>query len=96
MTDLSFHVRHFLPDCPDGEEMELRKALLTARDYSAMLRSRVQTEWAITLAAEAHETAGLFVFAPVPLDRLKLSRDYCRNLVQAGMLADWLESEGPR
>ena len=96
MTDLSFHVRHFLPDCPDGEEMELRKALLTARDYSAMLRSRVHTEWAITLAAEAHERAGLFAFAPVPLDRLKIVRDYARNLVQAAMLADWIESEGPR
>lgn len=96
MTDLSFHVRQFVPDCADGAEMELRTALLVARDYAAMLRSRVATEWAITLAAEAHEMAGEYAFAVASLDRLKVVRNYCRNLVQAAMLADWFDREGPR
>lgn len=96
MTDLAFHVRQFVPDCNDGEEMELRKALLVARDYAAMLRSRVGTEWAITLAAEAHEVAGEYAFAVASLDRMKTVRDYARNLVQAAMLADWFEREAPR
>lgn len=94
MTNLAFHVRQFLPDCSDGEEMELRKSLLVARDYSAMLRSRVGTEWSLALAAEAHETAGEFAFGETSLDRLKVARDYCRNLVQAAMLADWFERGG--
>ena len=95
MSDLSFHVRQFVPECADGEEMELRTALLVARDYAAMLRSRVHPEWALTLAAEAHDMAGEYAFAIAPLDRLKAVRDYCRNLVQAAMLADWFEREGP-
>tara|TARA_R110002072_G_scaffold138109_5_gene281196 strand:+ start:27587 stop:27898 length:312 start_codon:yes stop_codon:yes gene_type:complete len=91
MTDLSFHVRQFVPECADGEEMDLRTALLVARDYAAMLRSRVGTEWALTLAAEAHDMAGKFAFANASLDRLKVVRDYCRNLVQAAMLTDWMD-----
>lgn len=94
MTDLAFHVRHFIPECVDGEEMELRKALLIARDYAAMLRSRVSSEWSLALVAEAHETAGEFAFGETSLDRLKVARDYCRNLVQAAMLADWFERGG--
>ena len=96
MSDLSFHVREFLPDCQDGDEMEVRKALLMARDYAAILRSRVHASWALTLAAEAQEIAGDFAFSETSLDRLKIARDYCRNLVQAAMLADWFEREGPR
>ena len=94
MTDLSFHIRQFVPDA-EGEELEHRQALLVARDYAAMLRSRVQTEWAITLAAEAHETAGTYAFADTSCDNLKTITAYCRNLVQAAMLADWFDREGP-
>lgn len=93
MSDLSFHVRQFVPDCADGEEMELRTSLLVARDYAAMLRSRVGTEWALTLAAKAQDMAGTFAFAKTSLDRLKVVRDYCRNLVQAAMLSDWMDRE---
>lgn len=93
MSDLSFHVRQFVPDCADGEEMELRTSLLVARDYAAMLRSRVDTEWALTLAAKAQDMAGTFAFAKTSLDRLKVVRDYCRNLVQAAMLSDWMDRE---
>lgn len=94
MSELSFHVRQFVPDCADGEEMELRTALLVARDYAASLRSRVGTGWSLTLAAEAHEMAGEYAFAEASLDGLKVTRDYCRNLVQAAMLADWFARHG--
>ena len=63
MIDPTFYIRQLVPECADGEEMDLRKALLVARDYAAMLRSRVVTEWALTLAAEAHDLAGQFAFA---------------------------------
>ncbi len=38
MSDLSFHVHHFMPDCA-GEELELRKALLRVREYAAMRKA---------------------------------------------------------
>lgn len=94
MTDLSFHVRQFVPECADGEEMEHRTALLKARDYAAAQRGRVFSDWAINLSCEAHETAGAFVFADVPTDRLKIAVAYCRNLVQAAFLAEHLSEEG--
>lgn len=94
MTDLISHIRGFVPDCAEGEEMELRTSLVVARDYAAMLRTRVGSEWALILAAEAHTAAGDHAFAETSLDRLRLARDYCRNLVQASLLADWLESGG--
>ena len=93
MRDLAFHVRQFLPDCADGEVMEVRKSLLVARDYAALLRSRVSSDWALTLAAQAQDMAGTFAFAEASRDQLKVVRDYCRNLVQAALLSDWMETE---
>lgn len=93
MSDLSFHVREFVPAC-EGAELEHRTALLRARDYAAMLRGKVTSETALEHAAAAHEMAGEFVFAEVPADRLKIAVAYCRNLVHAAFLAEHLESEG--
>ncbi|MCV0384262.1 MAG: hypothetical protein K5799_12585 [Erythrobacter sp.] len=94
MSDLSFHVRQFVPACADGEEMEHRQALLKARDYAAAQRGKVFSDRAIDLACEAHETAGAFVYADVPVDRLKIAVAYCRNLVHAAFLAEHLAEEG--
>ena len=93
MTDLAFHIGQFFPEA-QGEELEHRQALLVARDYAAMLRSRVRSEWAITLAAEAQEVASTYAFAEASLDQLKNVTAYCRNLVQAAMLAEWFERDG--
>lgn len=93
MSDLSFHIRQFVPES-EGADLEHRTALLKARDYASMLRSRVTSWQALDLAAAAHETAGAFIYADVPADRLAIAVSYCRNLVQAAMLADHLEAEG--
>ncbi|WP_271077902.1 hypothetical protein [Aurantiacibacter sp. MUD61] len=94
MTDLAFHVRQFVPNCADGEELEQRTALLVARDYAADLRGKVWSRTALHHAADAHELAGAMVFADVSADRLKIAVAYCRNLVHAAFLADHLEREG--
>jgi hypothetical protein len=94
MSDLSFHVREFVPDCANGEEMDLRTGLLRARDFAAAQRGKVFTDWAIAISCEAHEAAGAYVFADVPNDRLKIALAYCRNLVHAAYLAEHLASEG--
>lgn len=88
MSDLAFHVRQFVPDCLDGDEMAARSALLTARDYAAKLRGTARSELAYDHAIAAHEMAGEFVFADVPIARLKLATAYCRNMVQAALIAD--------
>ena len=93
MTDLSFHIRQFVPECTDPVEMEARQALLKARDYAAMLRSRTEGQLALSHATDAHEAASAFVFADVPTDRLRIAVSYCRNMVQAAFLADHLERE---
>ncbi len=93
MSDLSFHVRQFVP-AADGEEMEHRQALLRARDYAAMMRGQTVSNAAYDLAWRAHEAAGEFVFASdVPLPRLKAAVSYCRHLVQAAMLAERMEAD---
>lgn len=88
MSDLAFHVRQFVPDCQDGDEMAARCGLLTARDYAARLRGSAVSNIAYDHAIAAHEMAGEFVFADAPLDRLKLATAYCRNMVQAALIAD--------
>jgi hypothetical protein len=93
MSDLAFHVRSFVPDCQDGEELEQREALLKARDYAAMLRGRTDSPIATNHAIDAHECAGAYVFADVPVARLKIAVGYCRAMVQAAFLADHLERE---
>jgi hypothetical protein len=93
MSDLSFHIRQFVPDC-EGPELEHRNALLIARDYAADLRAKVTSETALEHAAAAHQMAGEFVFADVPPDRLKIAVAYCRNLVHAAFLAEHLCNEG--
>lgn len=94
MSDLALHVRQFVPACADGDEMAQRTALLKARDYAARLRGTTISEMALAHAAEAHEIAGAFVFANVPIDRLKIAVAYARNLVQAAFLVEHLEREG--
>lgn len=89
MSDLSFHIRQFLPDC-DGEELEARQSLLKARDYAASIRGRGVTGLALDHAVTAHEMAGAWLYAPAPVDRLKIVLGYCRNLVHAAYLADHL------
>ena len=96
MSDLSFHVRQFVPACTDGEEMEHRTALLKARDFAAAQRSKVCCDRAIDFACEAHQVAGEFVYADVPVNRLKIAVAYCRNLVQAAYLAEHLSGEAAR
>lgn len=93
MTDLSFHIQTFLPDCA-GEELEQRTALLKARDYAALLRSQVASQRALEHAVDAHELAGTFLYADVSPDRLKIAVAYCRNMVHAAFLADHLDDEG--
>lgn len=92
MSDLSFHVREFLPDCQDGEEMELRKALLKAREYASVLKPRVASDAAYDLACQAHEVAGQYVYADVSTGRLEIARNLCRALVQAAMCTEHLEA----
>lgn len=73
--------------------MEQRQALLKARDYAAMLRAQTDSAIATNHAIDAHECAGAYVFARVPVARLKIAVSYCRAMVQAAFLADHLERE---
>jgi hypothetical protein len=93
VSDFAFHVRQFAPDA-EGEELEHRTALLKARDYAASLRGNTLGERAFCHACDAHEMAGAFVFAEVPIARLRIAVEYCRYMVMAAFLADHLESEG--
>jgi hypothetical protein len=93
MTDLAFHVRHYVPACQDGEELEQRTALLKAREYAAMLRGQTESAIATNHAIDAHECAGAYCYANVPVDRLKIAVAYCRAMVQAAFIADHLERE---
>jgi hypothetical protein len=93
MTDLLTQVRHYVPDCQDGDELEQRTALLKAREYAAMLRAQTEGEMALEHAIAAHEAAGAYCYAKVPVARLKIAVGYCRAMVQAAFLADHLERE---
>lgn len=93
MTDLTFHIREFVPDA-DGAELEHRKALLKARDYAAALRGQTVGQLAYSHACDAHEMAGDFVFSQAPAARLELAVKYCRYIVMAAFLADHLERGG--
>lgn len=93
MSDLAFHIREFVPAC-NGKELEQRQALLKARDYAAMLRSRAINELARQHAIDAHEMAGAFVYADVSVEHLIMVVAYCRNLVHAALLLDNLELLG--
>jgi hypothetical protein len=93
VSDLAFHIRQFAPDA-SGEELEHRAALLKARDYAASLRGRCDSDRTANHACDAHDVAGAFVFAPVPVPRLKIAAAYCQCLVQAAFLAAHLDEEG--
>lgn len=93
MSDLAFHVRQYVPNCADGDEMERRKSLLTARDYAVTLITKTKGLVAMDHAIEAREVADAFVFADVPIARLEIALSYCRHLVQAAFIADHLERE---
>jgi hypothetical protein len=91
MTDLSSHIRQYLPDA-QGEELEHREALLKARDWAAALRGRTNTVRAFNLAVDAHEVAGEFVFAQGETpQRLAFAAKLARHLVAAAMLAEQLD-----
>ena len=91
MSDLAFHVRHYVPDA-EGEELEARIALLKARDWAAALRGRTTCLLAFNLACEAHEAAGGYVFAEgETVQRLGFAAKLCRHLVAAAVIAEQLE-----
>jgi len=92
MSDLSFHIREFMPTA-EGEELKQRIALLKARDYASALKWKAASDLAYDLACAAHEMAAHYVFADVPVDRLKIAVSYCRNVVQAAFSAEHLEGE---
>lgn len=92
MSDLSFHVRYFVPDA-EGAELESRVTLLKARDWAAVLRGRLDSDFARYLVVQAHELAGEFVFAKdEPVQRLEFAAKLCRHLVGAAMIAEQLEN----
>lgn len=88
-SDLSFHIRTFVPDA-EGEELEQRTRLLIARDHANALKARVESDVAYDYAVAAHEIASEYVFADASLPRLKIAVVYCRNLVQAAFCAEHL------
>lgn len=90
MSDLSFHVRQYLPDAR-GEELEHRIALLKARDWAAAMRGRTSVLQSFNLAVEAHEVAGQYVFAVgETVERLAFAVKLTRYLVGAAMVAEQL------
>ena len=92
MSDLSFHVRQYVPTA-QGEDLESRVTLLKARDWAAAMRSQVDSDFARYLVAEAHETAGAFVFAKdESTERLAFAAKLCRHLVGAAVIAEQLEN----
>lgn len=91
MSDLSFHVREFVPACKDGDEMLLRVGLLKARDYAAAVRGRSLSGHACDLAATVHDVAGEYVFADVSTAQLKMALTYCRAIMQGALTAESME-----
>ncbi|TXH00855.1 MAG: hypothetical protein E6R09_07765 [Rhodocyclaceae bacterium] len=92
MSDLSFHVRQYVPTA-NGADLESRVALLKARDWAAVMRSQVDSDFARQLVVEAHETAGAFVFAKDETpERLAFAVKLCRHLVGAAVIAEQLEN----
>ncbi len=87
------YIHQFVPDA-QGKELELRLALVKARDYCARLRGTTVNFRAHNHACDGHEMAGEYVFADVPTGRLEIAVSYCRHIVMAAFLADHLESEG--
>lgn len=85
-------VLEFVPYASD-EELAHRVALLKARDYSASLLGGAVTPRAYDHASDAHEIAGAFVFAQVSPKKLELALRYCRLLVMAAFVIDYLERE---
>lgn len=93
MSDLSFHVRHYVPTAA-GSELEHRTVLLQARDWAAALRGRTVSPLALNLAIDAHEVAGSFVFTTGETEqRLAWAAKLARHLVAAAMLAENLDAE---
>ena len=91
MSDLSFHVRAYVPSAT-GEELEHRETLLRARDWAAALRGRTASRLAFDLATEAHEQAGAFVFAiGEDEQRLGFAAKLCRHLIAAAVLAEQID-----
>ena len=95
MSDMGIHdPRQFMPDSSD-KAMAHRQSLLVAKSFAAMLRTRVHSELAITMAAEAQDLASTYAFAEASEDRLTIVLNCCRNLAQAAVCLDHLEREGP-
>ncbi len=92
MSDLSFHVRSFVPTAA-GDELEHRTTILKARDWAAALRGRTTSLQAFNLACEAHEVAGAFVYATgETTQRLEFAAKLARHLIQAAILAEQLDA----
>lgn len=94
MSDLSFHVKTYVPSA-EGEELQHRESLLRARDYASALKANARSDRAYDYASDAHEMAGHFVFADAPIDRLKIAVAYCRYAVHAAYLVEYLDGERP-
>lgn len=92
-SGLAYHVREFVPGS-EGEDLEHRIALLKAREYAAKIRCKPVGEIARGHAIDAQQVADLFLHDEhCTLDRLKLAVTYCRNLVQAAVIAEFLDLE---
>jgi hypothetical protein len=77
--DYAPSVRTFLPGC-DGEELQMRSALLLMRDRAMATKPICSEEgWAILDLVE--RTASRDAFRPMPLDELKEVRRLCVMLV---------------
>ena len=85
--------RQFMPEGTDKAK-EHREALMVARDYAAMLCSRVRSESALEHAICARDVASTMAFAEASDSDLGIAVAYCRNLVHASYLAEHLASEG--
>jgi len=93
MSDLAFHIRHFVPDA-EGADLEHRITLLKARDFAAGLRGNTVSRRAYDYACDAHEIAGDFVFSKAPPQHLEVAVGCCRHLVMAATLIEQLDEEG--
>lgn len=90
-TGLAFHVHTYCPDAA-GKELEHREALLKARDFAAAIRGKTVSRAAYDHAVTAHDIAGEYVFADVSEETLANVVKYCRHLVQAAILAEYLDA----
>jgi hypothetical protein len=85
-------VRHYVPNAI-GDELAYRVAILKARDWAAVLRGSTVSQRALSLAIDAHEAAGEYVFEPgASVEQLASAARACRRLVGAALDFELLEN----